>query len=436
MKKKLFGFFYELRYTALFFVFFVFNSVVAVGHFSLPKLAHPPNYTIHLFDFSFGFCTRFLTGQLYRWFTGGDYNPYKIEAYNRVLLVIAFLMISALLSRAVKSVPEKDRRLYVLVGLFYVSGPLTFSLFSIGLGIVDTLWLIFIPLFLFLLGNKYLKFAAPLLVLPIILTHFSALICYMVLVFFVLIYLASSQKEKREKTVYWGIFAVTFVAAAVLAVYFATHEYSNAVYTVDEMHRQIMQRSQIGEFTDTHYIDFDVYKIATIAKDSYPYEKLTDDVLIPEGSRVPAVIARFINAAWPNMNCHLHYYFDQKGIPVELTGDILQTVFFLPVWVFIIRYWLHRIKIAREEGNLVQRLLFALAIAYIPVILIFWFLFSMDYFRYYNHTVIIEGAFLIYVMFKNPTDTAEWLKARFGAYNRALLYIYAAIYLLTGSVVA
>ena len=125
-----------------------------------------------------------------------------------------------------------------------------------------------------------------------------------------------------------------------------------------------------------------------------------------------------------------------KGrLPDELVGLVMLLLFSTPLLSAIFGYWRHRIRIAKEENNKFQALLCRLMIIYIPVVLIFWFVFSVDYFRYINHTFIIEGACMLFVMYLNREDTEKWLKERFKKYSKEVFVIYSVIYFSTGCLV-
>lgn len=439
--KKILNLAYKIRYIALFFVLFIAQSL-SVCDFGLPKLA-AVSYTVHLLDYGFGFCARFLPGQLYKWITGGDYSYLSIQAYERVLLLIAFLLISILVNKFIMSAPEKSRKWYVIFALFYCVGPMTFSLYSYGLGIIDSLWIIFTPLFLFMLGNKYLKFAAPLLVIPMVLVHFTVMTCYVVLLLFILIYHATELTDKKQKGVWTALFFATLIIGVAFSAYFILFESSNAKYTAEETTRIVNERSQIGDQTDLVYINFDIFRVVSDDNSmvwyegtTYPYKLLTDDILIPEGStNLPAFLVNAINAAWPNFNFHLTYYFSEEGITKELAYLMSEFFFLIPTIAFVMMYWVHRMRIAKEENNKLQRFIFLLAIIYMPIALVFWFFFSVDYYRYFNHILIVEGGFMMYVMMCNTEDASKWLKNEFTSYDKSVFVMYSALYFLRGMVI-
>lgn len=439
--KKILNLAYKIRYTALFFVTFTVH-MFSVCDYSLPKLA-PVSYTVHLLDYGFGFCARFLTGQIYKWITGGDYRYLSVRLYERILLIIAFLLISILLNKFVMAAPAKSRKWYVLVAMFYCMGPMTFSLYSYGMGIIDVLWIIFTPLFLFALGNKYAKYAAPLIIIPMVLVHFTVMTCYVILLLFILIYHASQQTDKKQRIIWGGLFCATLLIGSLFSLYLILFESSNITHSAEEATRIVYERSQIGEQTDLVYINFDIYRIVSDDNSmvwyegtTYPYKVLTDDILIPAGSTsLPAFLVNAINAAWPNFNFHMTYYLSEAGITRELSALMSEFIFLIPPIAFVMMYWVHRMKIAKEENKKFQRFIFLMAILYMPVALIFWFFFSIDYFRYFNHILIVEGGFMLYVLMCNPEDSSEWLKREFQSYDKRIFVMYAALYFLRGMVI-
>ncbi|MBQ3904419.1 MAG: hypothetical protein II744_05525 [Eubacterium sp.] len=436
---KLKALFDKTKYALLLFAVLVFNSVVVVGGGHIQHI-YAVTYSMYLLDYSFGFCARFFPGQLYRWITGGNYSMEAVQSYCVIVLLVAFVLLAVLLNLFILSAPEKERKLYVILALFFVSGPVTFSLYSYAMGIIDTLWIIFTPVVIFLLGNRYTKYFAPLFIVPMVLVHFSAITCYVVLVLFILLYRASEEKSKTGKAVYSAMFAFSLLIAVGITVYFIMFESSNIKYTAEEMIARAKERSEIGEYTDLLYVNFDIFKIVTFQDNSifdgsvFPYKSLKDDILIPEGSSLPQFVVNAVNAVWPNIDFHLKYYGSKGRIPDELTSVIKQTVFISPVLAFVFGYWRHRIRLAKENKNRFQQLLFSLAITYFPVALVFWFMCSIDHFRYYNHIMIVEGAFMLYVMYCNREDTALWLEERFGKMNKGVLFLYAVIYFITGRI--
>lgn len=430
----------KTKYALMIFAALIFNMFMAIDKIGLPH-TYAGSYSMYLLDYSFGFCARFFPGQVYRWIMGPNYNPETVLAFMRAELLIVFVLLSVMLNWFILSAGRESRKYYICLALYYVSGPVTFSLYSYGLGLLDTMWVIFTPVFIMLLMNKYARYIAPVLTVPIILVHFSAITCYMILVFFILLYLASSKKEKKERIIYSALFVVSFITGVALTVYFILFESSNIKYSSDELMRLVTERSWIGDDTDLLYVNFDIFKIVKFKNSfslfdgiDFPYESLNDVVLISEDSSLPPFIVKTLNAIWPNMHFHLQYYFGKGRIPDELTSIIKQTVFISPVLVFIFMYWRHRIQLAKEEKNRFQRFLFFLAIIYFPVALVFWFFFSIDHFRYFNHIMITEGGFLLFVMYSNKEDTAQWLKTTFGRFDKRVFFLYTIIYVIIGRV--
>ena len=127
-------------------IFFGILILLPLYHFLLagggvPFQVKEINYTFHAVDFSMGFCTKLLPGSIYRLLVG----IYSREAVSVYLLFVYlfFVILLAVLAEQFMRKFESNPRAAITFIIFFLTGPLTFNIFAVELGMLDFYWVIF-----------------------------------------------------------------------------------------------------------------------------------------------------------------------------------------------------------------------------------------------------------------------------------------------------
>ncbi|MBQ3431899.1 MAG: hypothetical protein IJG23_03850 [Clostridia bacterium] len=369
------------------------------------------NYTYHAVDFSMGFCTKLLPGSIYRMLVG----VYTREAVSVYLLFVYFFFV-ILLAVAVEQFARKfkDSSVSCLIFIIFVlTGPLTFNLFVVELGMLDFYWVIFFIPACLCLHNKYLRFFAPVFVFLMIMTHYGSIITYVAgYLFIIALYWLTAQK-KKDKTVYFILLCICAVVGCGLALYFIRNEASNVVYNIDEF-KNIMYKER-----DAYpvYYDYSFYKYFG---PEYAGSRLAEAYKMGfVGADVKADnIFKFF---FTQLKAALYYASVSKMIATYLAALIPQSVL-----VYILIGYLKKEK--ANEKTLLKRLE---VIAFIVFDFFMGFgagLMSNDTPRWVGHSVILMFAFVMHLLYFDYSEGMERLNTLLKKIRYPLAWLFLFFY--------
>lgn len=410
----------------VFFYAFILLYLRLVSTTSTSWAVNEATYTHHLVDYSFGFCTKFLAGAIYHIFFK-EVIPEQLNVYLTVLTLLFFAALSFLLARAM-GLKEKsgDRKALLLIFVIYLTGPCTFSMYVRQFGMLDFYWLLFAAVFFFVVDKKYLKFIAPLIYAATLLVHFSSIVVFILLYSLVLLYEASSNESKGERVKYYIVLAVSILVAAGLFLYFLLNEKSNLVYGLADFDKEILKRNRFGEAkAGAYYIYFRyaLYDFFDRNGDGvndfayYPLEHFSPALakLLPSG--LGAVIAKVLSQLTFNRAI-------SQDADLVLFGNMLGSLFVLPVLVFIYAFFIHMLKKSRG----VKRLVFLLAMLQFPITLGVGMLSSVDFGRWVSHAFLMAFTLMVYVIIREK-EQLEWVKLKIKRISVWAILLYLPIYM-------
>ena len=240
-------------------VFFFICLFLPVYHWLIVNEARwfevkPISYSYHAVDYSMGFCSRILPGEIYYRLVG-VYSQTAVSVYLLFVYALFIIMLALLVDRFALKFCQKQKACFVLL-IFFLTGPVTFNVLVSELGMLDFYWALFFLMACLCLKNKYLKFTVPLFVVLMVMTHYAALACYAAALMLIILFFAAKSDSKKEKITYLCIFVFSFIIGIGLALYFLTHDSSNLVYNVDEF-RNILQKDRNAL---SFYYDYSFYK--------------------------------------------------------------------------------------------------------------------------------------------------------------------------------
>lgn len=394
------------RYTLFVFVVISLYYVVIHGHYSGWQM-ESYTYTFYLFDYSFGFCTRFLPGALYHLFFK-EVIPSQLYVIMTVLLIGIFLSVSYCLAKVIVAQKEVENRLRVLLLLsFTLTGPSILSVFGLCLGIYDTYWVIFTLLFLLLLPRKKAKYFIPLLFVLSILIHYNALTSFIMLFSLLLLYEAL-EREGKEKTAYLVLMAIGLICAVALGGYFFLMEKNNLHYQdMAEFNAALEQRShrKTGEIT-LHYFDLVFFGTTPRADMAQKMAQLQNTPVIAYGT------ASLPNSFVDALN-HFFLYFRMWwfiiGNSAVSHASKAATYFLatLPLLMQFYEFWKKSFHLQTKRS---QKILFLLIMLQYPFTMLVCFI-STDIVRWMIHAFSVQ--FILYIYIAHKKGELERLKDSF-----------------------
>lgn len=403
-----------LRYGAFFFAFAVLYNFIVINHFKLWQ-ADNVTYTYHLVDYSFGFATKFLPGALYHLFFK-EVLVGQLNVYLTVLTLLLFAFAAFMLAKLVCAQTDAaGRKVLLVLSLFFLSGPCTFSVFTYELGMLDEYWLFFSALFLVCLARKYIRFFIPFLFVASLLVHFSSVLSYIAFYAILLLYHIATTAKKSERVGLWIVFALSLTVAAVLGIYLITKEQSTLKYSMEEFNRQLEARNR--SFDDTYYVYYDYSLYKHYEEGVLSYAQVRSEPLLTTGG----FFAQMVNSVYWQLKNISQFYAQIPGVRLQLLLLVLLSV---PLYVLFTKYWVMKIK----AGSALQKFTYFLCIVQFPFTAIIGTLFSPDVPRWMSHALLIQFTLFLYIVYREKDgDKIKALVPQFVGSREVLLYylIYA-----------
>lgn len=418
------------------FAFLLVYSFVVVRKCRLPSMEDVV-YSFHAVDFSMGFCSRFLPGAIFN-FIFKTPTILKATIYETVLLVGFFAVLSVFISKISRSLSEENRPCFLLLTLFFLTGPGTFSIYSYQIGMLDVYWMFFGIAFFALIKNKYLKWLTPVICILCLLIHYAAILCYIPLFALIALYEASVTESKREKNSYYTIFILICVFSIPSFLYFVLSDSANHTYTQEQFDAVLEARGAFNHlyYDDTAYGANDV--INNLLRDGIITKEqsntyLNPIILSPEKYHGFAVL---INQIWE----HIHLLTLLYSLDVYTKALIRQLVIYFlefPIVITIFRYFIHCIKSKKSK---LYSFIFICITIYYPVISLITPLLSTDTVRWMSHSFTVPFIFLMYCIYTEKdkvTVKIREMNTRIPIFIKALyLTVYSLVifdpYILIG----
>lgn len=406
IKKKLFD-----HKTAIFiFIFFAVYNILIVEKAEIPAIDEI-TYTYHIVDYTIGFCTKLLPGAIYN-FLFPTTDAVVVNIYFFVLYHIFLVAVSLLLEKLLKDTPENSRMFVLILIMFFITGPSTFSGHIYRFGMLDTYWLFFTVLFVVFLKNKYLKWAVPVFFVLALLIHVSALVSFIPF-FALLVLLEASKKEKADKGT-MAIFAVSVVVALGAGLYFVVNESDNIVLSRDAFLKLLEERN-ISEWESYKtYYDYSIYRTSYLDEETNMGAGFSDNggLLALLSPLIIQIKETF--AAYSSMDS----YFEDSFRSVALS---------LPVIIFLYMYAVSSLKESRN--NPVRWFTWLCTLFLLPLVFISGILCSPDITRWFSHSVITLFIVVLYDIYSTGAEKLQkylhWVRLQ----NIPVLTVYFLLYM-------
>ena len=416
----------KLKVFFAFFLGIILYNFIVVNNFSFFKVDEI-TYTYHIVDFSIGLCTKLLPGAIFS-FLFKDVMPWQATLIETLLLFLVFAIVSHFIAELIcnQSDLESTKAMLVL-SLFIVTGPVTFSVFTTELGMLDVYWIYFSLLFFLFISKKYLYIFIPAVFILSVFIHFSSLTSYVLMFSVIILYRIAKEKSGRILLIF--ILFISVFASLIVMAFLMKNESENILLDYNDFHSFLDSRFKMDGDTYYKYYDYALYRVPYV--ESYPYDNMANDLLIRNVGNIPAAIVGIINALWQQFNMTLYAHKETPTILKHLIHAIALT---LPVYIFFFKFWIFKI---REEfiNNKPAAFSYFLMLVQFPVTAIMGCLCSPDVVRWLSHAFIIQIAFLLYVVFTEKEKAIKWISDYILKYDKKALLIYWGVYAITFFVV-
>lgn len=386
------------------------------GRFA-PWRADVVAYEFHAVDFSLGFGSFILPGQVYQWICGAP-DPGTLSVYHTVLLLLFFAGVAVLLARLLKHVDRQDRRVAGTLVFLFLTGPCTFSIFVTDLGMPEVYWVYLAALFFVCLAYKPLHLLiAPLCVLAL-LVNYAAIICYVPFFCILLLYKLSVETDKSARRMLLAAFIVCVAVSVVSYGYLAVNTMKNMNYSFEE-YNALMRSRGVTELTYTDSLFYGRYE------EDYPadfYARMAASPFYTEGDAVTP-LQRLVNFAVFRLNM-VRFHLAQRN-PLML---IVPLTAILPILALIFRFCVTELK-NKNNPALRRFVFFCMPTLFFVTVLVSWPL-SFDYFKWLNFAFLPLFASFLYVLYREPTYTASYLRRALSAVSFPQTVMYCAVYAL------
>ncbi|MBQ9880832.1 MAG: hypothetical protein IJM45_10415 [Clostridia bacterium] len=406
--------FVKHRYSVGVFAFLLLHSFLVSGG-AKPWSNDFVTYSFHAVDFSMGFCTRILPGAVYKLLVG-KWSMEAVNAFDSVFMILLFAVLSVFCEKLILGVGKKDRLAFLLVVLLFLTGPCTFPMYIIELGMIDVWWVFFTAAAVVLLSCRRLF---P-LVVPIgalcVTIHFSAMYTFVPLIVLLILYKCASEQNKKTKAALFSVAVLTAAAACATAVYFLVNEKNNLVYTREEFDAVLASRG----VTFFDYYDYAFYGFISDAQPRL-VEAMSSSEPVSFIQRVMQQIS--INAS-----------------TLEFATKLYVLVLMIPAVVLLFGFVFTAVK--GRSGKAEKAVLLS-APALFVVSLGFGWLFSTDVIRFLGHSFLGLFTFVMFVIYidnkdrnaeNGPSenkDPASYFTDVFRRIDPKITFIYFAMYVLT-----
>ena len=379
-------------YSVFFFLFIIIYSYVVPGVLQ-PWESVDVTQSFHAVDYSMGFCSRFLPGVVYQ-FLFGAVNEKTLNLYMTALMVLFFFGLSLVLEKFILAVNSEYRFAAMVILLFFLTGPATFSIYIHTLGMLDVYWVFAALLFIVLLSRKETYFLLFIPFVLCVLVYYVTWICYIPFFIILILYKISVVKTKKEKVYLWAALLICIIAAASLTLYFALFERENLTYTLEEFIDVLKSRG----------IDYYRYYAESMYYDGYG--GLED----PNASVFSELIARLgLNFSW-------FYSLSKVSVVILL----------LPAVSFIYKFFFKQIS---QCDNTLRKFSYICMLLLFPGTLVFSFFTSTDFIRWTGHAFLPLISSFIYVLHCEGNDALRNVKAGFEKQDFKAVLIYLAFYM-------
>ena len=392
------------RYALFFFVFVILYNYLIIMKAHIPQMEEPL-YSLHLVDFSVGFCTKLLPGAIY-YGIFGDHSTRTIAlVYEMVLLLLFFAGLSFLLEKFLKRVEKENKGAALFLLILYLTGPCTFHFFANTIGTLDVYWVFLSLLFFLCLDSKWARWLIPIICFLMIMVHYAAIVSYILMILIILLFKMSGGAKRR---IWILIFLLTLVVSVGTVVYFLKYESGNLTMTMDEFDRFMESRG----CEDSYYFNYSLYENAGDGFVDYHLD----------------VSSNFILGLLKNIVDRIHLNRQYlSGIEMEFFMTLFNGMMLLSPFLYF-TYKVIMKRVIDLKGDYLKRIVYMSLMIQFWVTLFIPILVSADSGRWGNHSFLVFFTTLLYLMYSDQELKIAVFERIRSVAKQPLLYFWVYAY--------
>ena len=374
-------------------------------------------YEFHALDFSIGFGSFILPGQIYQWICGAP-DAGTLTAYHTVLLLCFFVVLAAFTERLILCVQPEHRRTVGVLAFLFLTGPLTFSMYVQDLGMPEVYWIYLAALFFLFLSYRPLNpLIAPLCILALM-VNYAAIICYVPFFCILLLYKYTTENDRRAKKWLLASFILCVCVSIPFYVYIALGTMKNMNYSFEE-YNALMRSRGVTELTYTDSLFYGHYE------EDFPawfYAKMAASPFYTEGE-VLTRLQRLVNFAVFRVNM-VAFHLQQRSPLMTL----IPWIAVLPVIALIFRFCFRQLR-DPEKPKLRRFVFFCMPALFLLGIAVSW-MFSFDYFKWICFAFLPLFASFLYVLYRERDTVPQFVRESVKAVPFPMILMYCSVYAL------
>ncbi|MBQ9913843.1 MAG: hypothetical protein IJO73_06415 [Clostridia bacterium] len=376
-------------YSVFFFLFLLIYSCAVPGELK-PWEIYGVTQSFHAVDYSMGFCSRFLPGAIYSFFFD-SYDEQLMNIYLSVLMIVFFFILSIFLEKFMLNVASEYRLIALVILLFFITGPATFSIYIKVLGMFDVYWVFSALLFFILLSKKETWFLLFIPFLVCVLTYYVTWLCYIPFFIIIVLYKISVTEKKKDRIYLWSSLVFSVIASVALTIYFVLFEKENLIYSEDEFVNVLNAR---GIGYAAYYTECLYYHV----EDTIVTGNILDELMFR------------LSINFNNFNMFL-------PIPLYLL--------LAPVVVLVYRFFFKQISIC---GSKMKKFSYVCMLLLFAGTLVSTFFMSMDFVRWAGHAFLPLFTGFVYVLHNEGSAAWETVKEFFEKYPLRRIIVFLIFY--------
>ena len=411
-------FFVSHKLFFIFYGFILFYEAVVAGRCA-PWSVGSTAYSMYALDYSFGFTDKLLPGALYGLFFK-NISQKTVDLFSTVGILLFFAALSFLLERLCLSAREKNRPLYLLLCFFFLTGPATFAVFVVELGLIEVFWAYLAVVFFLVVRHQGLVFLSVPLCVIALLVNSNAIIAVVPMFCILLLYQLSLETEKKNKRIYLVAFILCVCVSLPFFGYLVGVSSKTLTYTYEEFSAILEKKGVSSQYSGYFFYGMEhIFDRKTNTQEEAEY------------------FAQLVSAFNESTGIERLYRFlalSFLGIRLVRSGTkvvtyLLELVLLLPLVGLMILFFAGRI-LDKSEIRL-RRFVFFCMPGLFVLDVVCGFLVSLDHGKWIAYAYIELFAIFLFVLSREGERVSAFLRSGLRRLPPAAPALYALIYAFT-----
>ena len=418
MMKKRFNIFTEHKYLFCFFLLIVL--ALFIGNSDRIPPGDDICYTYHIVDFSLGFISRVLPGQIFVLLFKNP-NMVNFRIYSLILFFTAVFFIAYLLEKLYLSAPHEHKTLYCFFICVFCTSGSVLHVFYTEIGMLDAYWIFVLIMFFFFVRSKKMWLLIPICYILMIIINFGAFLCYIPLMSIILLYKAVKSDITSEKKYLIFICVLSaFFAILFFAVLMYNEEHNDAL-TQEKLHELLISRGS-NYFLYYDYAIFKDYHNSVLGKDV-----VVHSYTLIKGDLHPEFLKTAINRL--AYQIYFNYHLTMGRFALSKRFILLDSTVLLSGFPLIAFFHLSFGKFLKKCNILLKKIFIVCSLALFWVTFLGSIILTSDKTRFFHHAIICMFVFFLYLLYEEKDAFADIVSSLLKNNKLYILLFTVAAYL-------